>query len=106
MRPMNPAPPGEWDPYYNGEEWLREWLRESGRPDIRIPVMPTMRWTAAPELFSAEPPAVLTMTKRKAYGPAPYVGRPFVYVWHVGVDNLGRQIAGESQIVYTDPEPW
>lgn len=55
--------------------------------------------------FPTEPmtTADLVLTRERCAGPAPYVGQPFVYVWPVGVDNLGRCIAGEAQIVYTDP---
>jgi hypothetical protein len=41
------------------------------------------------------------LTMRKCWGPAPYVGRPFAYVWKVAVDDNGRAIAGEARIEYT-----
>ena len=42
------------------------------------------------------------MTKQRAYGLAPWVGRPFLNEWYVGTDELGRQVAGESRIVYEE----
>jgi hypothetical protein len=39
-------------------------------------------------------------TVKKAWGLAPYVGPPFVYMWRVAVDDLGRSVSGESWIEY------
>jgi hypothetical protein len=44
----------------------------------------------------------LILTKQKAWGAAPYVGRPFVYVWKVATDQYGRSIAGDTMIVHRD----
>lgn len=41
-----------------------------------------------------------TLKISKAYGVAPYVGHPFVYMWKVATDELGRSIAGRSWIQY------
>jgi hypothetical protein len=51
----------------------------------------------------SEPDLVpMTLIRCMAWGPAPYVGRPFVYVWQFATDELGRAVAGDSYIFYTD----
>jgi hypothetical protein len=42
------------------------------------------------------------LTLKKCCGPAPYVGRPFVYTWRalVADDGTNRAIGGEAQITY------
>lgn len=54
-----------------------------------------------------------TMTLRRCSGPAPYVGRPFVYIWNVLVtdDGTNRAIGGRARIAYKpinhrDPATW
>lgn len=44
-----------------------------------------------------------TLTKEKAAGLAPYVGDPFMYVWYVATDELGRSVAGDAHIQYYSP---
>jgi hypothetical protein len=48
----------------------------------------------------------VTLTKRKAWGAAPWTDHPYAYVWYVATDQLGRSIAGESWIVETPIMPW
>lgn len=38
----------------------------------------------------------LTLTRRKVQAWAPFVGKPFGYWWHVGVDNEGNGISGTN----------
>jgi hypothetical protein len=91
---MTPVPPLDWHPWYRDKTWLLDWLEGRSGPgyQIRIPVLG--RITAVFGLTTDDLyPAVLDhreiiITRRKAAGPAPYVGRPFVYSWWVGVDNL------------------
>jgi hypothetical protein len=45
-----------------------------------------------------------TLTKRRCAGPAPYVGRPFIYAWWAAVDEFGRGIAGDSARQYRDQD--
>jgi hypothetical protein len=107
-----PPPPLEWHPWYRDRTWLLDWLNGTGRwandLTLRVPVLPSMRslWRAAlagePEPDPVPMPTTLTLTRYKAVGLAPYVGRPFVYRWYVARDELGREIAGESRIVYTE----
>lgn len=102
-----PPPPLEWHPAYRGKTWLLDWLEQTGPYadlyTIKLPVMRPLKFTTAVE---PEPDTivdhVITMTRHKATGLAPYVGRPFVYLWYVGVDNLGRAIASDSHIAYLD----
>lgn len=111
--PTDVAMPLEWHPYYRNRTHLLDWLEGNDRslPDdtIRIPIV-SRRIYFSPEIEQSAMDMmpsykVLTLTKHKAVGWAPYVGRPFVYVWYVGVDNLGRQIAGDLHILYMDGLP-
>lgn len=102
-------PPLVWHPYYRGKTFLLDWLNgvgslaQAGRT-VRIPKPKRIAWVS-PDDF--DPIAevsfdVITMTKRRAWGPAPWVGKPFHYEWYVGVDDLGRCIASDSRIVYEE----
>lgn len=98
-------PPLWWHPYYRGNNWLLDWLNGEGgfaeMTPIRLPITrrSSAAWlgTAAPVDSSFD---VMTLTKQRAWGPAPWVGTPFHYEWYVGTDQLGRMVAGESRIVY------
>lgn len=109
---MRPPPPLEWHPFYRNRTWLLDWLEQRGPyadlHDLLLPKLPV--WAAMlrseADVATAEPLAEpLRLTRHRAHGPAPYVGRPFRYVWHVAVDQYGRCIAGEAHIVY-EREPW
>lgn len=98
--------PLAWHPFYRDKPWLIDWLEgNSSLPSdhLRIPVPSPMR-LFNPEPYPTVPSAmnVVVLTKRKAWGWAPYVGRPFVYVWPCAVDDLGRTIAGDTKIVYIE----
>jgi hypothetical protein len=110
-----PPPPLEWHPYYRNRTWLIDWLEGRGpyanNPTLRIPVLPSMA-TLMRSALRGEPepdlvpmPRTLTLTRSRAVGLAPHVGRPFVYEWQVATDDLGREIASDSRIVYTDQQP-
>jgi len=51
------------------------------------------------------------LVRRRYWGPAPYVGRPFCYVWDAFVpDDAGpvgpvRAVAGQARIVYQPEKP-
>jgi hypothetical protein len=99
--------PGDWDPAYADRPELADWVEGRGGADSNHVCFPYPLRSMAAEIMSGgetDPSrpafAVRTMTKRKCAGPAPYVGRPFRYEWWVGVDNLGRAIAGDARIVY------
>lgn len=107
---MTDAPsPLDWHPAYRDKTWLLDWLERRGPyadlDVIRLPVLPSMRRLFTVQEFpdpSHDVSRSMTMTRRKCWGPAPYVGRPFVYVWMAGVDDLGRCIASDSRIVYPE----
>lgn len=104
LRPGEAPPPLSWHPWYRDKSHLIDWLNDPDRWDYRIP-MPRSRcdlYSAGTDAtYPVEPsPKAMLLAKTRAWGPAPYVGRPFVYVWNVGTDEVGRQIAGESRIVY------
>lgn len=94
-----PAPaPRTCDPYYEDKPHLVEWL-EKGTP--RRFVFDTMNVQA--DLIELDQ---VVLQKHKAYGFAPYVGDPFVYMWRFATDQYGRSIAGEAHIHYLPWEPW
>jgi hypothetical protein len=110
--PTEVPAPMEWHPAYRDKTWLWDWLERRGEfSDLNVivlPVMPKLRAGFRSEDDSPDVPSVrrLTLTRIKAWGPAPYVGDPFVYMWMCAYDELGRMIAGESHITYVDVEPW
>lgn len=100
-------PPLYWHPFYRGKTWLLDWLNGEGEfakvDPIRFPIIQraTAVLTADADIDPVGPSfKVMTLTKQRAWGPAPWVGKPFHYEWYVGTDDLGRHIAGESKIVY------
>ena len=98
-----PPVPLEWHPAYRGYTELLEWLNKPDGPHtLKVPRIKPVAATMNPvALYPVEPsPEPWLLTKRKATGPAPYVGRPFAYWWRFATDQLGRAIAGESFIVY------
>lgn len=107
--PQSVPQPGEWHPWYQDKEWLRDWLEGTGqfagRHVIQVPVVPSLRQALN---FMAPSVAMntLTLTKGKCLAPAPYVGRPFVYIWPVAWDQYKRCIAGEAKIQYRPAEVW
>jgi hypothetical protein len=103
--------PLDWHPAYADKTWLLDWLGDDQQDLLRLPVM-RGRDFIAETLSSPVGPSLgsMTLTKRQASGPAPYVGRPYVYLWMTATDEVGRSIAGESKRRY-DPKdeyrgPW
>lgn len=100
--------PLEWHPAYDGDTWLRDWLNGRGphRDQCtvfvsRVIATPAVDYMSPAELY----PTTIeqrhwTLTRHRCGGPAPYVGRPFRYEWMVGIDELGRGVAGESRRVW------
>lgn len=93
-----PPAPLTIHPYYRRDDrmWLVDWLNDEAHPFgnyVRLP-MPA---PAAPTEQKC-----LLLTRQRAYGFAPYVGRPFVYVWNAASDQHGRWVAGERRIAYLD----
>jgi hypothetical protein len=101
-----PPPPGECHPAYQDKPWARDWLNGAafpGQHHLRIPVMTRLSFDLTGG--SANEPSVRerVLTKEKAAGLAPYVGNPFMYVWYVATDELGRSVSGDTQIHYYTP---
>lgn len=98
------APPPQTHPYYADKPWLLDWVEGRGlyaqSDTVNLPVFPTLRPDADTVDPSALPLRRITVTRRMVIARAPYVGRPFIYMWPVGVDNLGRCLVGESRLVY------
>lgn len=98
------APPGEVHPYYADNKFVIEWVLGHSPNLSRAAILIATGWglrdifTTSPYPTERDVPRVLTMRRMQAWGPAPYVGDPFAYVWDIGVDDLGRQVAGLTQI--------
>ena len=100
--------PLEWHPAYADKTNLIDWLNEVGPYgkmwDIRLAIAPRFNLASYTEidLPSRTAPSFKTIIlhRQRCWGPAPYVGKPFVYMWNAAVDELGRGIAGESHIEY------
>lgn len=100
--------PMEWHPFYLDKPWLMEWL--DGHPPydpyiLRLPIVhkPSTGDRGSYDIYDTQlTDHELILTKQKAWGAAPYVGRPFVYVWKVATDQYGRSIAGDTMIVHRD----
>lgn len=108
---MKPAPPLEWHPAYRRMTELLDWLenpnaRESCK--VLMPSRPAAFMIVPGDLYPASSDTYKTMvlTKRKAWGPAPFVGPRFHYRWWTAVDQLGRMISSESKIAYEDELGW
>lgn len=101
IRKGTPPDALDWHPWYRDKTWLLEWLESDDFTDLAVPVRNVMRFRAfdADAPITAGPREAL-LRKQIAVGPAPYVGRPFLYEWNVATDQFGRSIAGESRIVY------
>jgi hypothetical protein len=108
---MNTKPPAplEWHPAYRDRTGLIDWLNETGpmakSNHVVLPVMPRIRFLAGPEPDLSMINRTIILTRRRAFGLAPYVGRPFVYEWWFATDELSRGIAGESRMAYP-PTDW
>ncbi|HEY6793281.1 MAG TPA: hypothetical protein VI248_01220 [Kineosporiaceae bacterium] len=103
------AAPGQRHPWYAGKRWIVEWLNHHGpyaeRDHIPVPVLPVVTadyYDPEAPLLDVSLPGEVLLTRRKAVAPCPYVGEPVAYMWHVGADDLGRQVAGDSWLA---PEP-
>ena len=102
-----PAPPLEWHPFYRDHTHLIDWLKPAtywpagidgtGATVYEVPVIPRVSWDLSRTTDEDDPRRVM-LTKRKAWGAAPWSEAPYVYVWFVATDNLGRSIAGESWV--------
>lgn len=104
-----PPSPLEWHPAYREKTYLIDWLNRVGHLankevvqyyDYRLESL-AERIEKGP--FGSTAFTVKTLTRQKCWGPAPYTGRPFIYMWFAAVDELGRGIAGES---WQEFMPW
>ena len=104
MTPRTPAPPLEWHPWYAGKTWLLDWLNGVGeygdRPEIQVPIQRPLSFTPDVEAsLLAEPFQRLCIRRQTVHAPAAWTGLPYFWEWNIGVDEYGRQIAGESRAV-------
>lgn len=93
-----PPPPLDWHPWYrNRVDQLWTWLNGPEESiTIAVPPAITLRAYLRPQEPDPSGPTTLHLRKRRALGPAPYVGEPFAYWWYIATDQYGRSIAGES----------
>jgi hypothetical protein len=87
--------PDTHHPHYDTEA---EILREMLAPGHRSTAVVT--WANQPE------PERPTLRIQKAYGQAPWVGSPFVYMWWVAVDENDRWVAGPAWIQKIRERVW
>lgn len=106
MSELKPPPPLEWHPAYSGQTWLLDWLNGvPGYPEHTVLVQLPQPHRAILDPYPSpwdHRDRRITLDKRKAAGPAPYVGEPFCYGWWFATDHLGRGIASDSFRVYRD----
>lgn len=78
--------------------------RRSRGPIVYMTSEPRPAWD--PAVFYTDPPRSL-LEWRRCGGPAPYVGRAFVYIWDclVETDGTNRAIAGSARIEYLPFDP-
>lgn len=106
-----PPAPLTIHPYYRRDDrmWLVDWLNDEAHPFgnyVRLPMpAPAALIWAPDEAWAPTEQKCLLLTRQRAYGFAPYVGRPFVYVWNAASDQHGRWVAGERRIAYLDGQP-
>lgn len=109
--PTKPAPPGEVHPFYQSKRYVIDWVNGMGpyarRLELKVADTPPVKlsFDDVPGVLVSEmlDQRVFTLRLWRAVAPAPYVGEEFFYQWHVAVDDLGRQVAGESRRLFTDP---
>lgn len=99
--PSGVPAPLEWHPAYRDHTELLDWLEgRTGHCEVVFTnIARALHATDDPGVMDQVPRRRI-LTRRKAWGPAPYVGEPFVYVWYCAVDELGRGIAGDARVVY------
>lgn len=87
-------------PAYQAQAAMIRHLMETRRGAILLPKLPRAQLFEASASQTVETTTIETTTLmiRNAYGPAPYVGKPFCYVWRVAVDELERWVAGPAEI--------
>lgn len=90
--------PLEWHPAYADQTWLLDWLATQ-EPYLVMDIPRPFRVSDLDESLILVRRTMM-LRKRRAAGPAPYVGRPFRYVWTVATDDVGRSIAGDAERVY------
>lgn len=107
--PSTPPMPLECHPAYRDRAAVVEWLNAPDGPhtlEVPVAASPGVRGLYDADAWDqGDPIRTLALTRRIAWGLAPYVGRPFVYVWHFATDPVGRSVAGESVIAYTTDIP-
>jgi hypothetical protein len=94
-----PPAPLEWHPWYRDKTHLLDWLERGQQHNYLVPVSRRARFCEGGSVYP-DTISCAALTKRRAFGLAPYVGRPFVYTWWIATDQQGRSIAGGSRIEY------
>jgi hypothetical protein len=94
-----PVAPGEVHPAYAEDaDLIRRWLAKPQHDVIYLPYSSPLYADTDPAPIAPELRKHI-LTLRKAAGPAPYVGCPFIYVWYVAEDELGRMVAADDSLI-------
>jgi hypothetical protein len=89
--------PGRAHPAVERHAAVVRTLMTSGLLHILMPRPGQAAWSPDPELSVLFAPD-LVFTVHRVWAEAPYTGCPFVYVWKVALDNLGRAVGD----IYTE----
>lgn len=99
--------PGECHPFYARNGFVLDWINGISYLDSHTLCIPKPRRLNLAEMPTDGPPDIsqdiITLTRHRCFGFVPYVGRPFVYAWEAAIDGLGRAVATDAHIRYTDP---
>lgn len=100
--------PGQVDPPYAGKEWLATWLDARRDPYMLVPRITDLVRVSDSSMDSRDdlfaPSWTTTMlTRHKLWGPAPYVGAPYRYVWWAAVDEHEFGVGGQAWQEYILP---
>ena len=106
---QQPAAPNEVHPAYVGNPMVNDWVNGAGPfthlRTLRLLIRRPIRLDTFEAFEASLDMSVHVLDLRTCWGPAPYVGRPFVYAWQVAVDELGRMVAGEAWRQYLPEKP-
>lgn len=101
-------PDTEHPAYTDQAASIRALMADSKRYALKVPFSvgpPLVAAYGAPAYPLAPKVGTRILTIKRAFGPAPYVGRGFVYMWDVAIDDLGRWVAGPTRIKLLEWDP-
>jgi hypothetical protein len=93
-----PPPPLEWHPAYRDQTWLIDWVNNGPSRRIVLPI-PAKASCDFDEVNTYPLERRVTLERHRCIGLGVYTDDPYIWMWWVGVDSVGRRIAGESRRV-------